>query len=171
MINIAYRFSAPPVSALQIETLVKELHKIAQNETFFMVDHAVKVVGPDDIEQDRARFSSHFFRHLAPIERIGFDAWITNHHTFNISLFKYPHFQHKFVPWFCMQTVTLPNLPDDVYLARHLAVISVLDHVAKLGMPLQVTDDTDYWKHRSAYKMMEIKRALAGLTTHNDMVG
>lgn len=167
MINIAYRFSAPQVSTMQIETLVKELHKIAQNETFFTVDHAVKVVGPDDIEQDRARFSPHFFRHLAPIERIGFDAWIINHHAFNISLFKYPRFQGKFVPWLCLQTVTLPNLPDDVYLARHLAVTTVLDHVARLGMPLQVIDDTGYWEHRSIYKMMEIKRALAGCGIDN----
>jgi len=170
--SVHYAFSAPGASSMQAESLLDEVLKLAQNETFFAVDLTLKIVGPDDIGLEQPQFPAQFFRHLSPIQRMGFNAWITRDLAMNVSLFRYPLFRTKQVPWFSMQHVGIPcELSDELYIDRHLAVIALLDSIKKIGMPIKVQDDTGFWDHRSTFKMLEVKRALADLTSHKHMIG
>jgi len=166
MIRIRYYLSLPPKTSCQdVERRTMELRQFCMDQPFDAVSNMVETFGVEALRNaDAVTFPNQFFRRLTPKAKVGFEAALGDgdqSRPFSMFLFQYGRFRSVTVPWFmdgCCWTGI--HLSDDLFLPRHLAVISALDKAKEMGFEVEVKDGGGYWKSRSKQRLLAVKRLM-----------
>jgi hypothetical protein len=163
MIQIRYYLSLPATTKIEkANGILLNLHSFCFDKPFDSVSD-IEYMDENGLksELEAERFPAQY-PGLTPSLRMGFSCGLgekDKSKSFGIYLFQYQAYKKIKVPWFFDNACWIDSTsPESLFLTRHIAILSALEHAQQLGMEVRVKDEGGYWESKSREKLTEMKR-------------